>query len=47
VGRTGVPGKAGSLRLLGREETLLAFSDLKEPPLRIPVIPWHTTQSYN
>jgi hypothetical protein len=43
----GVLGKTGGLRLLRREKPLLAFSDLEKPLLSIPVVPWHTTQSYN
>lgn len=41
--RVGVLGETGGLCLLRGEETLLTRSDLKQPPLRMPLIPWHDT----
>ena len=39
--RVGVLSETSSLRLFRREEPLLAFSDLEQPPFGTPVIPWH------
>jgi len=36
-------GKTGSLRLLGREETLLALGDFEKPPFRFTMTSWHNT----